>query len=408
MQKTNAELVKELNVLRARVAELERSAAERNLAEEALRQAKDFAESLIETANVIIVGLDAGGNLRVFNEAAEEITGYDRAELEGKNVFEVLGPKDRHPIWETFTRWSASGRTLKTFESLIVTKSGEEHYISWQKSDVREQGKVTWTIFFGIDITERRQAEEEIRQLNVDLERRVAERTAQLQAANKELESFAYSVSHDLRTPLRAIRGFAEIITRRHRAGLNEEGQHYFDNIVQSSERMSRLINDLLAYSRVGREAVRLQPVPLNDLFTQIFGDLAARSAEADAEITIQRNLPIVRGDPTLLRQIFANLLDNALIYRRKDTPLRVTVISQDKGDNVVIRVVDNGVGIPSEYHEKIFNMFQRLHSDEEYPGTGIGLAIVKKSVSLLGGEVWVESVVGKGSAFCVKLPKET
>lgn len=247
---------------------------------------------------------------------------------------------------------------------------------------------------------------EQVERYSAELEKRVAQRTAQLESANKDLESFTYSVSHDLRAPLRAISGFAAIVARRHRADLNEEGQHYVDNIVLASERMGHLIDDLLRYSRLGRSSMRRERVPLREVFDPLASDLAARLAEIGGTLSIADDLPTVVADRTLLSQVFANLLENAITYRQPDVPVQVTISCQTEDKDIIVCVGDNGIGIPSEHCEKIFNIFQRLHSDDEYPGTGIGLGTVKKSTELLGGQVWVESVVGEGSKFFVKLPR--
>jgi signal transduction histidine kinase len=243
----------------------------------------------------------------------------------------------------------------------------------------------------------------ELRILNAELEERVAQRTAQLVAINKELESFSYSISHDLRAPLRAIYGFSQILSTRHKESLNTEGKQYIDYVVAASVRMEQLINDLLNFSRLGRKSIELHPVDLNEISKEMQIAFKQRIEEIKAELYIADNLPVINGDKSLCRQIFINLIGNAITYRRKETQLLIKITYEETKKHHIIKVADNGIGIKKEYWEKIFNIFQRLHSDEEYPGTGIGLATVKKSVELMNGEISIDSVFGEGSTFILK-----
>jgi signal transduction histidine kinase len=256
-----------------------------------------------------------------------------------------------------------------------------------------------------MEIEERRRAEENVRSLNADLERRVAERTAQLEATNEELEAFSYSVSHDLRAPLRAINGFAQIVLDDHRESLPTRVLEHLNHILRAGHRMEVLIRDLLNYARAGRGALSEAPTPLAPLVQQIEATFSARFAAIGGRFEVTEPLATPNGDVTLIGQILTNLVDNALKYRRRDVALTVLLSATAAGAHVLLRVADNGVGVAPENRERIFEMFQRAHTDREHPGAGIGLALVVKAARAMGGDVSLESALGQGSVFTVRLP---
>jgi light-regulated signal transduction histidine kinase (bacteriophytochrome) len=237
--------------------------------------------------------------------------------------------------------------------------------------------------------------------------RRTEETARRLSVANTDLENFAYSVSHDLRAPLRGISGFAQILVERYQDTLDEEGHKYLGYVIQASNQMGELIDDLLQYSRLGRKAIQVRPIDCGQVLDDVLAYLGDRITQCNADITLPKEYPVIDANKTLLHQIFLNLIENALIYQKVDQQPIVQIACQQESDYAIISIQDNGIGIPEEYYEKIFNMFQRLHHDNEYSGTGIGLALVKKAVTLLDGDVWVESVLGEGSTFWVKLPAQ-
>ena len=246
------------------------------------------------------------------------------------------------------------------------------------------------------------QVEEVMARVNAQLALRTMHR--QLVAANRELEAFSYSVSHDLRAPLRAIGSFAQILRKDWRESMGEEGQRHLDTIIATSARMGTLIENLLLYARTARMKGAAVPVPLAPLVQHLATIFGERIASSGARIEILDPLATPLGDATLIGQILNNLVDNALTYRCHEGTPRVRISAERAGEHVLIRVADNGIGIEPEYHEKIFQVFQRLHASDEYPGSGLGLAIVAKAVRAMEGEVSIESMPGRGSTFAVRL----
>ncbi|RJQ56736.1 MAG: hybrid sensor histidine kinase/response regulator [Nitrospiraceae bacterium] len=249
---------------------------------------------------------------------------------------------------------------------------------------------------------EKRQAEEALRRSHEELERKVEERTAELVRSNKELEQFAYIASHDLQEPLRMITSYLDLLDKRYRGKLEKDAGEFIDYAAGGAAHMKTLLNDLLVYSRVGTKGKPFELTDLNISLKSAISNLKKRVEESGAQITCG-NLPGIYADETQMVQLFQNLIGNAIKFRNSDAP-RVTVSSELKGNEWTIRVSDNGIGIDPKFFDKIFQIFQRLHTKGQYPGTGIGLSICKKIVERHGGRIWVESEPGKGSTFCFTL----
>ncbi|MCB9079064.1 MAG: GHKL domain-containing protein [Anaerolineaceae bacterium] len=253
--------------------------------------------------------------------------------------------------------------------------------------------------YLQLQISERQRAEAEIRRLNNELEKRVIERTAQYEEANQELEAFAYTVSHDLRAPLRAINGFGNIVLKDYHTQLPAEVQRYLNLMRDNAQQMGHLIDDLLTFSRLGRQALKKKTVNMTDLVQLVIKKLNVDQEERQINIKVI-DLPPCQADATLLKQVFINLLSNAIKFTCGRKVAEIEVGYQKKDGEIVYFVKDNGVGFEMEYAHKLFGVFQRLHRAEDYEGTGVGLAIVHRIIQRHGGEIWAESVVDQGATF--------
>lgn len=359
----------------------------------ALKHAKDYSENLISTANAIIVVLDDQGNIKTFNKAAEEITGYSIDDLSNRNWFEVLTPKEKYPnVWEEFERLSTGG-IPRIFENPILTKSGVERIIAWQNNAIINNSKIEGIISFGLDITERLIVEQKLKSTLTELER-----------SNKELEQFAYVASHDLQEPLRMVSSYTQLLERRYKDKLDDDALDFINFAVDGANRMQRLINDLLEYSRVTTRGKAFEKVDLSGVLGMAIANLHNRILETGALIT-NDDLPFCKGDEMQLVRVFQNLLENALKFKSETAP-RIHVSTESEGDMLVVSVKDNGIGIERQYQDRIFTIFQRLNTKKDYPGTGIGLAICKRTVERHGGKIWFESEPGNGTTFKFSLKK--
>jgi signal transduction histidine kinase len=244
----------------------------------------------------------------------------------------------------------------------------------------------------------------EIRQLNTDLERRVAQRTAELEATNRELEAFSYSVSHDLRAPVRHIAGFSELLQKRTHSVLDDVSNRYLMNIADSAWRMGNLIDDLLMFSRMGRAELQATEVPLDELVADVIRDLEPDLRDRQVRFAVGA-LPTVQADPAMLRMVLINLVSNAVKYTSPRAEAHIEIAAEERDGETVVSVKDNGVGFDMAYRDKLFGVFQRLHAAEEFEGTGIGLANVRRIIHRHGGRTWAEGEVDRGATFYFSLP---
>lgn len=370
-----------------------------------LEAANTFLDAVVENipSMVFVKHADTLRFARI-NRTEEILLGISRDQVIGKSDHDLF-PKEQADYFVAKDREVLAAHGVVDIQEEAIETPQGERILHTLKIGVRDsRGQPQYLIGISHDITERKQAEERIRALAADLEARAN----QLEAANKELESFSYSVSHDLRSPLRAIDGFSRLLEEDYQPVLDDEGRRLLSVIRQSSQRMGLLIDDLLAFSKLGRKALSMDSIDMNDLVTEAIDDVRSTAQENSVEIKL-RDLPAAKGDRVLLRQAWINLISNGFKYSSKKEKPEVEIGSLPaENGNLVYYVRDNGVGFDMQYYGKLFGVFQRLHRAEEFPGTGVGLAIVQRVVARHGGRTWAEAAPDKGATFFFSIPEGT
>jgi PAS domain S-box-containing protein len=381
-----------------RLRQLEEAAFTRRLNEAVDRLEAETKRNRFFTLAPDLLGIGTfDGQLLQVNSAWGKVLGYTDEELKRPHAIELVHPDDRAGVLEK-ARALIQGLPIDYFEVRAKQKDGSYRWIGWTAAAFHAEKLV---YIFGRDVTQRKTNEQKIESLNGQLKQRVQELTD----INNELEAFSYSISHDLRAPLRSMQGFADALLEEQGDRLDETGREYARRVVNSAKYMDALLNDLLDYSKLSRAELERAPVDLRrevtELVTQLDNDIKQKNAQVELEL----DSPTVSAHPATVRQILSNLLVNALKFAHPDRPPVVHIRSEQNGRAVRVWVEDNGIGIAGEHCDRIFRLFERLHTSEAYPGTGIGLALVRKGAERMGGSAGVESSLDRGSRFWVELP---
>jgi PAS domain S-box-containing protein len=383
--------------------------------EQELRQALDELDTaakrsqharLLNLTHDTIFVRDMSDLITYWNRGAEEFYGWTAEQVVGKvTTHQLLQTVFPAPLEQINAKLLRTGRWEG--ELVHTKRDGTQVVVASRWSmEQDEQGRPLATLETNNDISERKRAEEEIRKLNAELEQRVIERTTELKATNKELEAFAYSISHDLRAPLRHMAGYAELLQKNASTILDEKSRRYMTMILESAKRMGDLIDDLLAFSRIGRAETRMTMVSLEQLVKEALSEVRQETDGRNMDWRIGA-LPNLYGDRSMLRLALVNLVSNAVKFTRKRPQPEIEIGCVDgKEDEIVVFIRDNGVGFEMKYVNKLFGVFQRLHRTEEFEGTGIGLATVQRIIHRHGGRVWAEGLVDRGATFYFSVPK--
>jgi PAS domain S-box-containing protein len=378
---------------------------ERMKLDQRLRDQQFYTRSLIESNVDALMTTDLQGIITDINKQMEALTGCTRDELIGAPFKGCFTDPERA---EAGLRLMLSGTKVSDYELTARARDGKETVVSYNATTFHDRDRRLQGVFAAArDITERRKAEETIRQLNADLEQRVNERTVQLKAANLELEAFSYSVSHDLRTPLRAIDGYSQVVLDKFGPQLPDDGRRYLQTIRAGAQKMGALIDDLLTFARLNRQELTKRLFDTGLLVRSALEELGSPWPDRRVEVRVGV-LSASCGDPALLKQVWLNLLSNALKYTHKREVAVIEIGCTQTNGAETFFVRDNGTGFDMRYADKLFGVFQRFHRAEDYEGTGVGLAIVQRIIHRHGGRVWAEAAVDRGATFYFTLEKET
>jgi PAS domain S-box-containing protein len=392
--------------LEATVAQIGNSIA-RLRAEAALRESRQMLQSVLDTIPARVFWKDRESRFLGCNQPFARDAGFlSPADLIGRDDYQ-MGWAEQAALYRSDDKEVIeSGREKIGYEEPQTQVDGKQIWLRTSKVPLRDpEGRVRGVLGTYEDITKQKRAEEEIRLLNWELEQRVKQRTAQLEAANQELEAFSYSISHDLRAPLRTIDGFTRILEEDYGTGLDAEGKRLCSVIRHSTTRMNSLIDDLLAFSRLSRTEMDCISADMGMMVQAVYEELVPPENRARIDF-IAEPLPRVTCDPILLRQVWINLISNAVKFSLPREKARIEIGSQSTPEEDTFSIRDNGAGFNMQFSDRLFGVFQRLHSESEFEGTGVGLAIVQRVIHRHGGRIWAKGEVDKGAVFYFTLPK--
>jgi PAS domain S-box-containing protein len=400
---------------RPAIASITRDVTDARRATQALRQSEERLRQAIRVANVGIFDQDRRSATIYWSPRLRNTFGWDADEpVTLEKFIATVHPEDRASVSEAMRRaLDPAGDGGFDVENRIIRRDGEVRWLATRSQTFFEEDngarRAVRTVGAVVDVTQRWRLEEELRKLNRELETRIAQRTEQLEESNRELEAFSYSVSHDLRAPLRHVVGYIDLLRSSASATLSDDGRRQMEIITDAAKRMGDLIDDLLSLSRVGRQGMNLDVVDMNAIVQGVLEELQPETRGRDIEWQITA-LPKLMGDRSLLKLVLTNLISNAIKFTRGRAPARIEVgcmgAENDSAEHVVF-VKDNGAGFDMRYYDKLFGVFQRLHSAREFEGTGIGLANCRRIIQRHGGRIWAQGTVGVGATFYFALPRD-